>query len=85
MSIGKYINVIGRGKDGARALNREQAYDLFSQVLDSTVTDLEIGEFCLAMRTKGETPDEMAGFLDATHQRLHLIPAGEKPVIVIPS
>ena len=85
MSIGKYIKEIGRGKDGARALTREQAADLLGQVLDGTVTDLEIGAFCLAMRIKGETAEEMAGFLDATHQRLHLIPAGEKPTIVIPS
>jgi anthranilate phosphoribosyltransferase len=34
------------------------------------VTDLEIGAFCLAMRIKGETPEEMAGFLDAAHSRL---------------
>jgi anthranilate phosphoribosyltransferase len=39
------------------------------------VTDLEVGAFCLAMRIKGETPQEMAGFLDATHQRLHRFPA----------
>ncbi len=85
MGIGKYIREIGRGKDGARALSREQAADLFGQVLDGGVTDLEIGAFCLAMRIKGETPQEMAGFLDATQQRLHLIPAGVRPVIVIPS
>lgn len=85
MGIGKYIKEIGRGKDGARALSREQAADLFAQVLDGTVTDLEIGAFCLAMRIKGETAQEMAGFLDATQQRLHLIPAGDQPVIVIPS
>jgi anthranilate phosphoribosyltransferase len=85
MGIGKYIKEIGRGKDGARALTREQATDLFGQVLDGTVTDLEIGAFCLAMRIKGETAQEMAGFLDATHQRLHRIPAGDKPVVVIPS
>src|SRR3990167_6824480 len=85
MSIGKYIKEIGRGKDGARALTREQATDLFGQVLDGSVTDLEIGAFCLAMRIKGETAEEMAGFLDATRQRLALIPAGDKPVIVIPS
>jgi anthranilate phosphoribosyltransferase len=85
MSIGKYIKEIGRGKDGARALSREQAADLFGQVLDGSVTDLEIGAFCLAMRIKGETPQEMAGFLDATHQRLRLIPAGDKPTVVIPS
>ena len=41
MSICKYIKVIGRGKDDARALNREQAYDLFSQVLDGTHQRLE--------------------------------------------
>ncbi|MBC7620741.1 MAG: DNA-binding protein YbiB, partial [Candidatus Saccharibacteria bacterium] len=85
MAIGKYIKEIGRGKDGARALTRAQAADLFGQVLDGSVTDLEIGAFCLAMRIKGETPLEMAGFLDATTQRLHKIPAGNKPVIVIPS
>ena len=85
MSIGHYIKEIGRGKDGARALSREQAADLFGQVLDGSVTDLEIGAFCLAMRIKGETPAEMAGFLDATHQRLQLIPAGQRPVVVIPS
>ena len=89
MAIGKYIKEIGRGKDGARALTREQAADLFGQVLDGSVTDLEIGAFCLAMRIKGETADEMAGFLDATHQRLALIPcdgaAPQRPTIVIPS
>ena len=85
MSIGHYIKEIGRGKDGARALSREQAADLFGQVLDGSVTDLEIGAFCLAMRIKGETPAEMAGFLDATHQRLQLIPAGQRPTVIIPS
>jgi hypothetical protein len=58
----------------APALSREQATDLMGQVLDGTVTDLEVGGFCLAMRIKGETPEEMAGFLDATHQRLHRLP-----------
>ncbi len=85
MPIGHYIKEIGRGKDGARALTREQACDLFGQLLDGSVTDLEIGAFCLAMRIKGETAQEMAGFLDATHARLHPIPAGERPLVVIPS
>ncbi len=85
MGIGKYIKEIGRGKEGARALTREQAADLFGQVLDGTVTDLEIGGFCLAMRIKGETAQEMAGFLDATDARLNKIPTGDKPVVVIPS
>ena len=84
MGIAKYIKEIGRGKDGARALVREQAADLMGQVLDGQVTDLEIGGFCLAMRIKGETPDEMAGFLDAVHARLAKLPA-QGPVVVLPS
>ena len=78
MGIGKYIKEIGRGKDGARPLSREQAADLFGQVLDGAVTDLEIGGFCLAMRIKGETPQEMAGFLDATQARLNRVPDSAK-------
>ncbi|UUZ64048.1 DNA-binding protein YbiB [Polaromonas sp. P1-6] len=85
MSISQYIKVIGRGKQGARSLTREQASDLFGQVLDRTVTDLEIGGFCLAMRIKGETTEEMAGFLDATYQRLNHLPATDRPLVVLPS
>ncbi len=85
MGISHYIKEIGRGARGARPLAREQAADLFGQVLDGSVTDLEIGAFCLAMRIKGETPEEMAGFLDATHARLARFPAGTKPLIVLPS
>jgi anthranilate phosphoribosyltransferase len=85
MSITSYIKDIGRGKDGARNLTREQAADLFGQVLDGTATDLQVGAFVLAMRIKGETPQEMAGFLDATSSRLNKVPTQGKPTVVLPS
>ena len=85
MGISQYIKEIGRGKDGARPLSRAQATDLLSQVLDGTVTDLEVGAFCLAMRIKGESPEEMAGFLDAVRSRMHLIPDGGVTTVVLPS
>jgi anthranilate phosphoribosyltransferase len=89
MTIGHFIKEIGRGKDGARALTREQAADLLGQILDGNVGDLEIGAFCIAMRIKGETTEEMCGFLDATQQRLtkvQIFPTTpERPAIVIPS
>jgi anthranilate phosphoribosyltransferase len=85
MSISKYIREIGRGKEGARALNAEQAQDLMTQVLEGRVTDLEVGAFALAMRIKGETPAELAGFLAATqpHCLAPPLPAaanGRRPV-----
>jgi anthranilate phosphoribosyltransferase len=85
MGIGHYIKEIGRGKDGAKALSRVQASDLLGQILDQTVSDLEVGAFCLAMRIKGETPEEMAGFLDAVHARLNALPQmDQQPTVVIP-
>ncbi|KAF1048802.1 DNA-binding protein YbiB [Xylophilus sp.] len=86
MGISHYIKEIGRGARGAKAIDREQAADLFGQVLDQAVTDLEIGAFCLAMRIKGETAAEMAGFIDATHARLAPVEAaGALPLVVLPS
>jgi anthranilate phosphoribosyltransferase len=85
MGISHYIKDIGRGARGAKPLTREQAADLLGQVLDGRVTDLEIGAFCLAMRIKGETPEEMAGFLDATQARLQRVPAGTRPLVSLPS
>ena len=84
MSISHYLKEIGRGRDGARALDRAQAADLMGQILDGHVSDLELGAFCIAMRIKGETDQEMAGFLDATHARLRPISASS-PVVVLPS
>ncbi|HYD76266.1 DNA-binding protein YbiB [Ramlibacter sp.] len=85
MGISQYLKEIGRGQRGARPLDRPQAADLFGQLLDGTVTDLELGAFCIAMRVKGETPEEMAGFLDATRARLELVPDTGAPIVVLPS
>jgi anthranilate phosphoribosyltransferase len=84
MSISKYIREIGRGKDGARALSTEQAQDLMTQVLEGRVTDLEIGAFALAMRIKGETPAELAGFLVAAQAHC-LAPVAQRPSVWLPS
>jgi anthranilate phosphoribosyltransferase len=84
MAIATYIKEIGRGKEGARSLSREQSADLMGQILDGVVSDLELGAFCIAMRIKGESPQEMAGFLDAVRQRMHLVQF-DQPVVVIPS
>ena len=78
MGISPYIKEIGRGAQGARALSREQATDLLCQLLDGQCSDFEIGAFCVAMRIKGETPEEMAGFLDALDLRLTKLPRSSR-------
>ena len=85
MGISHYLKEIGRGARGAKAVDREQATDLFGQILDGSVSDLEIGAFCIAMRIKGESLDEMSGFIDATHARIAKFKAGNRPIVVLPS
>lgn len=84
MSIAPYIKEIGRGKEGARSLTAEQAHELMSQVLDGQASDLEIGAFAIAMRIKGESIEELAGFLRSVHERcIPLHPT--QPSLVLPS
>ncbi|WP_298830188.1 DNA-binding protein YbiB [uncultured Piscinibacter sp.] len=84
MSIAPYIKEIGRGREGARSLTQAQAHDVMRQILDGQVTDLEIGAFAIAMRIKGETVDELAGFLHAVHERcIPLHP--QHATVVLPS
>ena len=86
MSIASYLREIGRGAEGSRPLKPDQAHDLMSQLLDDRLSPLEIGAFAIAMRIKGETPRELAGFMDAVAPRL--LPLPEPPpsgAVVLPS
>ena len=85
MGIQHYLREIGRGTRGARGLARAQAADLWGMLVDGQVSDLETGAFCVAMRFKGETSEELAGFLDASEQRLPRWPAQAAGVVVLPS
>ena len=86
MTIQHYIKEIGRGARGAKALERAQAADLLGQILDGQVSDYEVGAFCIAMRIKGETADEMCGLWDAVQQRTaRFTTTSAQPIVVIPS
>ena len=81
------IKEIGRGKKGARGISRDDARDLYAAMLDGRVSDLELGALMLAMRIKGESVDEIAGFLDAAEASFELLPAPPGPYapVLIPS
>ena len=83
----QYIKEIGRGKDNPGDLSRDQALLVWGALLDGRISDLEVGAILIAMRIKGESVDEIAGFLDATEvrgTRIALPVPGAVP-LVIPS
>lgn len=83
----RFIKEIGRGKNGARSMSRSDARDLYAAMLDGRVSDLELGGILLAMRIKGESVDEIAGFLDAAEASFPQLtaPPGIYAPVVIPS
>lgn len=85
--IAHLIKEIGRGKHGARGISREDAYSLYAAMLDGRVSDLEMGGLMLAMRIKGETVDEIAGFLQAAEASFPplAVPDGPYMPVLIPS
>lgn len=84
MSIKAYLKQIGRGSKGASDLSRAEAKDLFSQILSSATSELELGAFCMAMRIKGETSEELSGFYDALQAFLPSMRLS-KPIWLLPS
>ena len=87
MSYGHYIKEIGRGAHGSRSLSREDAQQLYSAMLDSGVPDLELGAIIVALRVKGESLDEMLGFMAALNERINRIavPEGRVRPLVLPT
>lgn len=83
----RYIKEIGRGRKGARDMSREDAQQVYAAMLDGRISDIELGAILIALRIKGESVDEIAGFLDAAEQSFDRLPApkGEFAPVVIPS
>ena len=87
MSYAQYIKEIGRGPTGARDLAQDDARQLYAAMLDGGVPDLELGAIILGMRVKGESLDEMLGFLSAVDERINLLemPHGRVRPVVLPT
>lgn len=87
MNFAHYIKEIGRGATGAANLSREEAEQLYAAILDGGVPDLELGAIILALRMKGESRDEMSGFLQAVASRAYALerPSVEARPVVLPS
>ncbi len=55
-----------------RDLSREQTREVMGEIMSGDATPAQIGGFLVALRAKGETPDEIAGCAEA--MRAHVLP-----------
>ena len=63
--LARWIREVGRGPHAARPLDRAAARELGSAMLAGAVPPLELGAILVAYRIKGETLEELAGFMSA--------------------
>lgn len=87
MSYANYIKEIGRGAHSARDLSHDDAKQLYAAMLDGGVPELELGAILLGLRVKGESLDEMLGFMEALNERTTQLdlPHGRVRPVVLPS
>lgn len=63
-----FVRILGKGKNGSRALNEQEAFDAMTMILNGQVQDVQLGAFLMLMRVKEETPEELVGFVKAARQ-----------------
>ena len=86
MSYSAFIKRIGRGAH-ATHLQEDEAYQMFSAMLDDGVSDLELGAIVLALRMKSESAEEILGFYRAMSERIYTLTAPNTSClpVVLPS
>jgi len=69
-----YIRILGKGRKGSRSLTQEEAFDAMSLILDNRVEEVQLGAFLMLLRVKEETPEELAGFIQAARDVIAITP-----------
>ena len=64
-----------------RDLDRETATAVMDQIMSGEATDAQIGGFLVALRCKGETEDEVAGFTEVMRAKATRISGGRPPLL----
>ena len=64
-------------------LSRADARELMGSIMDGEATEAQIAGFLVALRTKGETADEIAGFAEAMREHVVPVTPQRSPVVDI--
>ena len=80
----QFIRTIGRGPTLSRPLTREEAAAAMGMVLRGETEPVQLGALLVLLRYRKETPEELAGFVDASRTAM-AIPADANAALDWPS
>ena len=67
-----FVRAVGRGKQLSRSLSEAEAAEAMGMILDGQVEAEQLGAFLIVLRYRGETPQELAGFVRAVRNWLRM-------------
>lgn len=68
----QYVRILGKGRNGSRALSSEEAYAAFRLIMADQVEPIQLGAFLMLMRVKEESPEEVAAAVRAIRESLQV-------------
>lgn len=77
----RFIQVLGKGRNGMRPLSEEEAYEAMQMIACYDVEPEQLGAFLMLMRVKEETAQEVAGFTRALRESLPMRDYEVRPAI----
>ncbi|MCF6219281.1 MAG: glycosyl transferase family protein [Gammaproteobacteria bacterium] len=67
-----FIRILGKGKNGSRALTQSEARDAFGMIMRDEIEPEQLGAFLMLLRVKEESSEEIAGFVEAVRDSLSI-------------
>jgi len=68
----QYIRILGKGRRGSRGLTQDEAYTAMRMIMADEIEPMQLGAFLMLMRVKEETPEELAGTIQAVRDSLKI-------------
>ena len=75
----RFIKAVGTGPHGSRDLTVDEAHEAAGLILSGSSTPAQTGALLVAVRTKGESGEELEGFLRAGRERMKTFSLSDRP------
>ncbi|MGB0905811.1 MAG: glycosyl transferase family protein, partial [Mangrovicoccus sp.] len=70
MTLAPFVHALGRGPGRSRALEQKEAREAMALILSGQAAPEAVGAMLMLMRYRGETAEEIAGFVEAMRDRV---------------
>lgn len=72
--LAPFVRILGRGPGRSRSMTQDEAAEAMRLILAGRAAPEAVGALLMLLRMKGETPDEIAGFVEAARASLPPLP-----------